>query len=200
MTYLDWKASVEEWVNKEYPAVDAKALLDQIDWDAWIFQGGANPKGVVLDFTTAVAQKFEKLADDYITLGGESSPENYNDYLTTVDPQLKVIFLNRLLEQTAKVTLKLMTKIDADLGVTKEANPEIGQRWFPLALQHQYDNGAIAAMENYVSIQGRMKYINPVYTALVKNNRNDLAYNWFIKNQNFYHPIAIAQLRKIILG
>jgi hypothetical protein len=45
-----------------------------------------------------------------------------------------------------------------------------------------------------------MKYINPVYQALVKNGRRDLAYQYFILNQNFYHPIAIAGLRKIILN
>jgi hypothetical protein len=45
-----------------------------------------------------------------------------------------------------------------------------------------------------------MKYILPVYTALVQNGRRDLAYQWFIDNQNFYHPIALAKVRQIILG
>lgn len=44
-----------------------------------------------------------------------------------------------------------------------------------------------------------MKYILPVYQALVQNGRRDLAYQWFIDNQNFYHPIALAKVRSIVL-
>jgi hypothetical protein len=43
-----------------------------------------------------------------------------------------------------------------------------------------------------------MKYINPVYIALVRNGRRDLANKWFKEFENFYHPIAAAGLRKII--
>jgi hypothetical protein len=45
-----------------------------------------------------------------------------------------------------------------------------------------------------------MKYILPVYTALVQAGRRDLAYQWFIQNQNFYHPIALAKVRQIVLS
>jgi hypothetical protein len=45
-----------------------------------------------------------------------------------------------------------------------------------------------------------MKYILPVYSALVQNGRRDLAYQWFILNQNFYHPIALAKVRSIVLN
>jgi hypothetical protein len=31
-----------------------------------------------------------------------------------------------------------MKKIEADLNVTAEANPEIGQRWFPAAISVLY--------------------------------------------------------------
>ncbi len=45
-----------------------------------------------------------------------------------------------------------------------------------------------------------MKYINPVYMALVRNGRRDLAYRWFKEFQAFYHPIAVVGLKKIILA
>jgi hypothetical protein len=60
-------------------------------------------------------------------------------------------------------------------------------------------NVALDKANYYVSYQGRMKYILPVYQALVANGRRDLAYQWFIENQNFYHPIALAKVRQIIL-
>ena len=54
-------------------------------------------------------------------------------------------------------------------------------------------------MHAYVSKIGRMKYLRPCYIALVTYGRRDLAYKWFIENQSFYHPIAVAVMRKIIL-
>jgi leukotriene-A4 hydrolase len=59
-----------------------------------------------------------------------------------------------------------MAKVDADLNVTNAKNPENGQRWFPLAIQTKYEP-AYERAQYYVSYQGRMKYILPVYTALV---------------------------------
>jgi len=61
-------------------------------------------------------------------------------------------------------------------------------------------NVALDRAHYYVSYQGRMKYILPVYQSLVANGRRDLAYQWFIDNQNFYHPIALAKVRQIVLS
>ncbi len=49
-----------------------------------------------LNFTTDGSVEMEALADEYITLGGDSSPANISLYTNATDPQLKVIFLNRL--------------------------------------------------------------------------------------------------------
>ena len=49
-----------------------------------------------LNFTTDGSVQMEALADEYIALGGDSSPANISLYTNATDPQLKVIFLNRL--------------------------------------------------------------------------------------------------------
>jgi len=138
-------------------------------------KGGANPSEANLDFSTDSGKSFENLADEYIALGGESSPDDYNLYLETTNPNLKVIFLNRLTEKTSDVTYKILAKVDADYNCTYDANPEIGQRWFPLTNAHSYSE-ALDSMHSYVSNQGRMKYINPVYQSLVDNGNRDTAY------------------------
>jgi hypothetical protein len=181
VTYYDFKATFEEWVRSSPKYKDnADTFLAQIAWEDWVRKPGANPANS-LNFTTEGALTFEALADAYIALGGNSSPENFTIYLTTKDSQLQVIFLNRLNDRASEVTYKLLAKIDADLNVTLAKNPEIGQRWFPLSIQIKY-TPAFAAAEHYVSYQGRMKYILPVYTSLVQNGRRDLAYQWFIEN------------------
>ena len=36
------------------------------------------------------------------------------------------------------MTLKIVKKVELDLNITADPNPEIGQRWFPLAIQVKY--------------------------------------------------------------
>jgi hypothetical protein len=168
-----------------------------VDWKTWVKGPGANPPEYKVSFATADAQKFEKLADDYIALGGKDHPANFEDYKNTDDPQVKVIFLNRLVDRQDEVTADLLALIDKDFECNKDKNPEIGQRWLPLAIALEYQPVYDAA-HAYVSYQGRMKYINPVYIALVRNGRRDLANQWFKELEGFYHPIAAAGLKKII--
>ena len=61
-----------------------------------------------------------------------------------------MIFLSRLSDRASEVSYKLMAKIDADLTVTNAKNPEIGQRWFPLAIQTKYEP-AYPKAQYYVS-------------------------------------------------
>jgi len=59
-------------------------------------------------------------------------------YLNETNINLKVIFHQRLLERSEMVRVELLERIDADLNATKDENPEIGQRWFPLAIALDY--------------------------------------------------------------
>jgi hypothetical protein len=85
-TYLDFKASLEDFVNTNYDKTTAETLLAKIDWDAWVKAPGANPPGNGLNFETEGAVAFEYLADNYIALGGDGRPDNYTAYNLTDDP------------------------------------------------------------------------------------------------------------------
>ena len=92
-----------------------------------------------------------------------------------------------------------MNLMDTTLTITNDPNPEIGQRWFPLAISKDY-KPAFEPAHRYVSTIGRQKYILPVYTALCENGYRALAYQWYLENENFYHPIAAAKIRAIIFS
>lgn len=70
---------------------------------------------------------------------------------------------------------RILKRIDTDLGVTAATNPELGQRWFPLAISLNYED-CFPAAKTYVQTIGRQKYILPVYTALVRNGYRSKAY------------------------
>lgn len=178
VSYLDFRLTFNQWIRANYPAADAEATIALVDWNTWILTPGPAP--VKLDFSTPSGTEFANIANDYISKKGSESATNYTDYLKTTNPNLKVIFLDTLLHQVESVTPKIMAKIDADLDVTHDKNPEIGQRWFPLAIELNYADALPAAKKHVQSI-GRQKYIIPVYTALVRNGMRNLAYQWFIE-------------------
>jgi len=147
---------------------------------------------VPLDFSTDLSKEAVALANEYIILAGFSSPADKDSYFE-FDSNLKTIFHTTLLEQQDDVTLAIIALIDTDFGVTADPNPEVKQRWLPLGLAKLYDPSYDAAHE-FVSSQGRLKYLTPIYQALESTNQHDLAVQWFDENEDFYHPIALSSL------
>ena len=91
----------------------------------------------------------------------------------------------------------MISKIDSDLNITNEINPEVGQRWFSLAIRANY-RSAFNRAHQYVSTIGRQRYILPVYQALVKYGYRYLAYDWFMENKDKYHPETTMKIRKML--
>jgi leukotriene-A4 hydrolase len=197
VTYLEFRLTFNDWIRQNYAPADAEAAIAKVDWDAWVLQPGAIP--AVLDFSTPNATVFADIASDYIARNGDSSAINATLYKQTTDPNLKVIMLDNLVAQFYSVTPKIMTKIDSDLSVTDDKNPEMGQRWFPLAIKMGYTS-AFPAAKTYAQTIGRQKYIIPVYTALVRNGYRNLAYQWYNERKTFYHPITAKKIRAIIFS
>lgn len=158
----DLRFSWEDFVEDHFSADETNRILAAVNWDAWIYQDGLPP--VHLDFTTKASNASSDLADEYIKLGGKSSPadfEKFNDYYSN----LKVIFLERLATQMDSLSLDVMSKVDSDLSLTSTVDPECKQRWFPLAIRKGYQ-AALEPAHEFISSQGRLKYLSPIYLAL----------------------------------
>jgi hypothetical protein len=50
----------------------------------------------------------------------------------------------------------------------------------------------------FISSMGRVKYLSPIYKALINSNKKSLAVDWLSQNLNFYHPYAIEKINNII--
>jgi len=176
-----------------------KKLTKMVDWKTWMTAPGPSPiAGSYLDFSTDDSKVAFKLAEDYANLQGPS-PFNLQGFNAWY-PNKQVLFVDRLLalNSEGKITIRILESIDADLNITKTIQPEVMQRWFPLGIMNNYAP-VFNHAKNFVSIQGRMKYLNPIYTSLVQNGHRDTAFEWFKMNEMFYHPIARATLKKILL-
>jgi len=129
------------------------------------------PQGT-FDFSTPKGREAEELAFAYMALGGESRPENWEDYFSFYS-NLKVIFYETLAANPDQVTIALLTQIDADYNSTQDPDPEVKQRWLPIGLTIQY-TPAYDAAHSWVSSMGRCKYLTPVYSALEESGQHDL--------------------------
>lgn len=135
--------------------------------------------------------------------GNATSPENYTEYNNWYS-SLKVIFLEKLIEmlptgnETTGVTnLAIVKKVDEDLKITMTVDPECKQRWFPLGIMVNYANVTEPAKE-FVSSMGRMKYLTPIYQALIDTNQTAEGVKWYNENVDFYHPYAVEMLAKLL--
>ena len=151
---------------------------------------------VYLDFTTKQLNESSDLADQYIALKGQSSPDNYADFYEFYS-SLKVVFVERLVTRSADVDLAILSKVDADYNLTMTLDPEVKQRWFPLGIRAGYQP-VFAQANKFVSTQGRLKYLTPIYQALLDAGKKDVATEWFHANEDFYHPMAVAKIAKLL--
>jgi len=107
--------------------------------------------------------------------------------------------LLELIDRESEFTSTLMAKLDSDLQITADANPEVKERWYPLGIRKGYMPVFEPAHE-FVSVQGRMKYLNPIYGALWDYGYQTTALMWFEENEDFYHPIAVQTLKTNIFS
>ena len=95
------------------------------------------------------------------------------------------------------MTLAVITRIDNDLSITSDVDPEVRMRWYPTCLYLQYQPVYTPAY-NWISSMGRSKYLNPVYQSLVQSGQHDTAVKWNNDNIDFYSNIAENSIIQII--
>lgn len=100
-------------------------------------------------------------------------------------------------ETEGVTTLAIVKKVDEDLKITTTVDPECKQRWFPLGIKVNYTDVMDPAKE-FISSMGRMKYLTPIYQALLDVGEKSKAVEWYNLNVNFYHPYAVEMLAKLL--
>lgn len=175
-------------------AQNGKNVLDKVDWNAWVNQTGMPPQPI--KFTSPKIQEATEMADAYIALGGKGSPDNWADFKEYFS-LLKVVMVQQLLNRVDEVTTPIIQRLDADFNLTYTIDPEIKQLWFQITL---FKNYAISYpnIEEFMSVQGRQKYLMPIYQAMIESGKRDMAMNLYKANLGFYHPIAIEALKSLL--
>jgi len=208
-TFAGRSVSTEEWREHLFSffAGNEKATqaLHEVDWDAWLHGEGVELP-VAMEYDESLAVEAFALADRWIQaiLNGDATKFDKAD-MDGWNASQVVVFLEKL-HAGPRVPASIARCLDEMYGLSTAANTEIRLRFYEVALEDKHGVYAQEAADwvcmcylCQVKMQGRMKYCRTIFKALHKVEPA-LAKQTFLDNENFYHPIAAAMIRKVRIG
>lgn len=185
----NWLSFLKEYFQQHHP--EKVVLLDSVDWNTWFFAPGMPP--VERSFDTTIADACTSLANRW------NSEKDYKDFswakgtLDGFSSLQKVFFIEKMLE-FEPLSHNLLASMDAIYHLTDVRNAEVRYRWQLLCLRANYE-GIYTHVVQFVSEQGRMKFVRPLYRELYHSkNGHDLAKTTFERLRETYHPIAASMI------
>jgi hypothetical protein len=169
------------FVEERFPG-----LLARVDAEAWLDQPGMPASAPVfrapgLDRITALAEGWE--------LGQRPDPAH------GWSPSELLVYLQNL---PRRLSLEDCAWLDRTLDLTARGNFEILAEWLCLAAASGYEP-AFGRIREVLGRVGRMKYLRPLYGALVRNETTRrLAREIFAQAAPGYHPVARRMVEGII--
>ena len=111
----------------------------------------------------------------------------------TTDERLR--FLNRI---DRKQSTERLGKLERIFSHSRAGNSELRFSLLTLAVQKRYEP-AVPALEEFLTIQGRRKFVRPLITALAKDKEwgRPIAARVYAKARPGYHPVTIRDLDKL---
>jgi leukotriene-A4 hydrolase len=88
-------------------------------------------------------------------------------------------------------------QLDRAFGFTASGNSEIVSTWLEIAIRHHY-RPADAALESFLTTVGRLKFLEPLYEALLDADENERAREIYSSARGRYHPITVTFLDRLL--
>jgi aminopeptidase N len=159
------------------------------DLEAWIDRPGLPSTAPVIpsDVLARVGESAARWA------AGDLAPAGIDTTGWTTQQWLH--FLRALPEDPST---KSMAALDAAFGLTHSGNAEITDQWLILAVRHGYEP-AYGRLEEFLTAQGRRKFLKPLYEELVKTDAGKArAKAIYAKARPLYHSISRRTLDGIV--
>ena len=91
-----------------------------------------------------------------------------------------------------------MSKLDDRFHLSNAGNSEVLFIWLLQAVRNTYEP-AFASLESFLTRQGRIKYVAPLYAAMEENpSTRDLAARIYLKARPGYHPLTVAAVDRVL--
>jgi hypothetical protein len=169
------------YIQKKLPETEKLNLQE------WIYEAGL-PKNCPVP----TSERFDKVASD-VSGYRKTMLEHY--FKPEWSSHEKLYFL-RILEPYNNNAY--LADLDEKFKLTESGNSEILAKWFQMAIKSDYEK-AYPAMEKFLTSVGRRKFLVPIYTALLKNEKTKaLAKEIYTKARPNYHFVAVNTLDEMM--
>jgi len=165
-----------------------------VDWDAWFYSTGLPPVLPPLD--QSMAKDSTALADLWMSVDRDGKARPASNAMKSWSSLQIATFLDALLIATDNQPLQLPTlqAMNQLYGLADSRNSEILFRYCDLAIAAE-DVSILPVAVRFITTQGRMKFVRPLYKALYKSEMGkELAVTTFLDHKDFYHPIATKMI------
>lgn len=162
-------------------------VLNDFDWKAWYHAPGMPPEIPVFD--RSLSEASETLAQVWLAVDEHGLPSPSTNISTWSSNQI-TCFLDTLLSDGRPLKLSTIQAMNDSYGFAGSRNSEILYRYCQLAIAAG-DESILPIALHFITTQGRMKFVRPLYRALFLSPMGkDAAVETFLKKKDFYHPIC----------
>ncbi len=166
----------------------AEGMKEGIDIKAWVYG-----PGIPANCPRADQERFQKVDSERNKfLNGLPASQMATAEWTTHE---WLQFLRKLPQKLSQAQMK---QLDDAFNFTNTGNCEVADLWFIIAVRNDYEP-AYNAMDKFLSSVGRRKFIEPLYTEMMKKPGGaDMAKQIYAKYRDNYHPLAQESIDKIV--
>jgi leukotriene-A4 hydrolase len=185
-----------------------ESIKDTIPWDTWYYEPGMPIVQPSFDDTlaraaTELANEWVEVDDKIYASGEVVQPEGDEESIRNWKTNQISWFLDDLFMICTKRGRPLQRETIALMSnkyrFHESKNSEILFRYSKLAVAAG-DDQILPTVIRFITTQGRMKYVRPLYRALFESTTSattkSLAVEAFLAHKNFYHPIAAKMIAK----
>ncbi|CAI7882668.1 unnamed protein product [Closterium sp. NIES-53] len=186
-------ATFLEFLQAELPQVMEKGGESWVDVEEWV-----RGQGMPAEAESIVPQSAKLAAVQRAARGFVEDPHSKFGQADASDwgPDEWQIFLAGLPRTLPVVTL---VRLDEEFGFSKSKNAEMSVGFLTVAAQSGATQFHPEVEATLMSV-GRMKYLRPLYTALIKGGAKDVAERVFEAAKAGYHPVALALVSGLLKG
>jgi len=176
-------ADLRQHLIKGEPALEAKLQLDR-----WVDQ-----PGVPDNIAPADAQAFAQVDSAVTAFKSGKQPDAATWTSWTTDEKLR--FLTRI---DQRQPTKRLAALDQAFNLARAGNNEVRFAFLTLSVAARFDP-AVPALEQFLLVQGRRKFVRPLITALAEDKTwgRPIAARVYAKARPLYHPVTTRDLDKL---
>jgi len=199
ITTTDFCDLLKAKVQEKFPA-DGLDKLKNVDWDGWFNKPGVAPQLPKFDHTEyntikELATKYYDNIDNLESLSSHHELSAGNWHTTKI-----LIFFDILGEKITAEGKKLSESsldwLDKQHNFSNR-NAEISCKWFQLCITQGYTK-VDGKIEGFLTTIGRMKFVKPLFRALIGAGRNDFAKTIYEKNKASKHSLETKLVGELL--